>query len=242
MKGSIQIRSDAWAASQVDPVERLVFVVDDDPAVRTSLPWLIRSVGFEVEAFASADEFLTRMREIRPGCVVLDIRMPDRNGLELLEALRDDPARPPVIVVTGFGDVSMAVRAMKLGAVDFLEKPFNDQALLERIRLALTQDARRRKELREYEDILKRLATLTPRERQVLDLVIEGQATKQIAQTLSLSPKTVEVHRSHIMRKMKTEGLAQLVRLTVSVRALLGERSEASHTFENEPQSVVASA
>lgn len=236
------VRAGAGGASVLDPPGQLVFVIDDDPAVRTSLSWLIKSVGFEVEAFATADEFFSRIRDVRPGCVVLDIRMPGRNGLELLEALRDDPARPPVIVVTGFGDVPMAVRAMKLGAVDFLEKPFNDQALLERIRLAVAQDARRRKELRDHEDILKRLATLTPRERQVLDLVIEGQATKQIAQTLSLSPKTVEVHRSHIMRKMKTEGLAQLVRLTVSVRALLGERCETDETFEDEPQSVGAMA
>lgn len=193
-----------------------VFVVDDDKAVRESLCWLIESVGMSVEAFSSAQTFLDAFDPERPGCLVVDVRLPGMSGLELQAKLAEDKHTLPVIIITGHGDVPSAVRAMKVGAIDFIEKPFSDQLLLERIRHAVEVDAGNRRSRHEQLDLVERLQRLTPREKQVLDLVVSGQPNKQIAQELGLSPKTVEVHRANVMLKMRAKNVAHLVRMVMS--------------------------
>lgn len=199
-----------------DKKEATVFVVDDDDAMRESLTWLIESVGLKVETYASADDFLKSYYPGRPGCVLLDVRMPGMSGLELQGHLQQQQVTVPVIMITGHGDVPMAVRAMKAGAIDFIEKPFNDEQLLESIRNALSIDDTRRDEQAFKAEIASRLAHLTPRESEVMDMVTAGKSNKEIANTLGVSAKTVEAHRAKVMEKMEAGSLAELVRLVVS--------------------------
>jgi len=193
-----------------------VFVVDDDEAVRTSLKLLLRSVGLPVETFSSAQEFLDRFDADRPGCLVLDIRMPGMSGLELQEHLNAMHAMIPVVFITGHGDVPMAVEAMQHGAVDFIQKPFRDQDLIDRINQALEKDRENRAGLHERDNIRTRIADLTPREREVLDLVSAGKANKVIASDLDVSQRTVEIHRARVMEKMGASSLAHLVRMVIA--------------------------
>ncbi len=196
-----------------------VYIVDDDAAVRDALAYLLRSVNQAVAVFESAQTFLDHCAHVPcHGCLVLDIRMPGMSGMELLQRLCEQDTALPVIVITGHGDVPMAVEAMKLGAVDFLQKPFRDQVLLERIQQALEQAAVQQQALRDQEIIHQRLGELTPRERQVLTAVVEGKANKVIASELSLSQRTVEIHRSRIMGKMQAQSLANLVQMVMQGR------------------------
>ena len=192
-----------------------VFVVDDDEAVRTSLRLLLKSVGLPVETFASAQEFLDQFDPDRAGCLVLDIRMPGLSGLELQQHLNDRHSIMPVVFITGHGDVPMAVEAMQAGAVDFIQKPFRDQDLIDRINRALEKDREMRSELRERDEIRRRMSQLTPREREVLALVTQGKANKVIAGDLNVSQRTVEIHRARVMEKMGANSLAHLVRMVI---------------------------
>jgi FixJ family two-component response regulator len=191
----------------------IVYVVDDDPAMRSSLRWLIESVGLVVHTCASAQEFLQTYHVGDPGCLVLDIRMPGMSGLDLQAELTERQIHIPVLIITGYAEVPLAVRAMKAGAFDFIEKPFSDQTLLDRIRAALAQDAVTRRQRITRQEVQARLRLLTGRERDVLEGVVTGKSNKQIAATIGLSPKTVEVHRSHVMEKIKADSLAELIRL-----------------------------
>jgi len=194
-----------------------IFVVDDDSAVRDSLKLLLRSVGQAVETFGSGQEFLDGYNDDRAGCLVLDIRMPGMSGLELQQKLNERHSILPIIFITGHGDVPMAVEAMQAGAVDFIQKPFRDQDLIDRINQALEKDNNNRAALGERNDIRRRLETLTPREREVLDLVVHGKANKVIAGDLKLSQRTVEIHRARVMEKMQASSLAHLVRMVLEV-------------------------
>ncbi|PLY15683.1 MAG: DNA-binding response regulator [Sedimenticola sp.] len=196
--------------------ESTVFVVDDDLAMRNSLKWLIESVGMKVETYGSADEFIRNYYPGRAGCLLLDVRMPGMSGLELQEHFVDHQIRIPIIIITGHGDVPMAVRAMKSGAVDFIEKPFNDELLLESIRNALLQDVDQRMLQSERAEIATRLAQLTPREHEVMEMVTSGKANKEIASALGVSAKTVEAHRARVMEKMEAESLAELVKMVIA--------------------------
>jgi FixJ family two-component response regulator len=192
-----------------------VFVVDDDEAVRTSLRLLLKSVGLPVETFASAQEFLDQFDPNRAGCLVLDIRMPGMSGLELQMHLNERHSIMPIVFITGHGDVPMAVEAMQAGAVDFIQKPFRDQDLIDRINRALEKDREMRSQLRERDEIRRRMSQLTPREREVLDLVTQGKANKVIAGDLNVSQRTVEIHRARVMEKMGANSLAHLVRMVI---------------------------
>ena len=193
-----------------------VFVVDDDQAMRNSLKWLIESVGMKVETYSTADEFIRNYYPGRAGCLLLDVRMPGMSGLELQEHFIKHQINIPIIIITGHGDVPMAVRAMKSGAVDFIEKPFNDELLLESIRNALSMDIEQRAAQAERAEIATRLANLTPREHEVMEMVTAGKSNKEIAQTLGVSAKTVEAHRSRVMEKMQADSLADLVKMAVA--------------------------
>jgi len=193
-----------------------VFVVDDDQAMRNSLKWLIESVGMKVETYSTANEFIQNYYPGRAGCLLLDVRMPGMSGLELQEHFIKHQINIPIIIITGHGDVPMAVRAMKSGAIDFIEKPFNDELLLESIRNALTMDVEQRAAQAERAEIATRLANLTPREHEVMEMVTAGKANKEIAQTLGVSAKTVEAHRSRVMEKMQADSLAELVKMAVA--------------------------
>jgi two-component system response regulator FixJ len=197
------------------PPEPTVFVVDDDRAMRESLSWLLDSVGLRVRSYATAADFLAEHDPAQPGCLVLDVRMPGMSGLDLQAELTRRGVELPTIVITGHAEVSMAVRAVKAGAIDFIEKPFSDQLLLDRVRQALEIDLEAREVRRRREDARRRLATLTTREREVLNLVVAGKANKEIASALGVSPKTVEVHRAHVMSKMCADSLAELIRITL---------------------------
>ena len=197
------------------PPEPTVFVVDDDRAMRESLSWLLDSVGLRVRSYATAAEFLADHDPAQPGCLVLDVRMPGMSGLDLQAELARRGVELPTIVITGHAEVSMAVRAVKAGALDFIEKPFSDQLLLDRVRQALQIDLEAREVRRRREDARRRLATLTAREREVLNLVVAGKQNKEIASELGVSPKTVEVHRAHVMSKMCVDSLAELIRITL---------------------------
>lgn len=199
---------------RLDPV---VWVVDDDEAMRSSLKWLIESVGMRVESFSSASAFLDRHYPGRFGCLLLDVRMPGISGLELLDLLRKDQMLPPTIIITGHGDVPMAVRAMKAGAVDFIEKPFNDEVLLDSIRRAVMAEEKRRISRSEAARIRDRVTYLTPRENEVMQMVTKGQSNKEIANSLGVSAKTIEAHRARVMEKMQADSLAELVRMAIAV-------------------------
>jgi two-component system response regulator FixJ len=198
--------------------EPVVFIVDDDAAIRRSLRFLIESIGLSVETFSTAEEFLEVYAPAQPGCLILDVRMPGMSGLHLQEELAARRVEIPVIVVTGYAEVPMAVRALKAGAVDFIEKPFSDQQLLDRVREAIDTDARRREERAERDEMTARIARLTLREREVFDGVVAGKANKVIALELGVGTKTVEAHRAKLMKKLKVDSLADLIRLSMSVR------------------------
>ncbi len=195
----------------------IVFVVDDDQAVRDSLRWLIESVGYRAAIFESADGFIQERRDDGPACLLLDVRLPGMSGLELQRIISETGRSMPVILITGHGDVRMAVSAMKCGAFDFMEKPFDDTALLDRIRQALSHDEGGLQQQARRDGIASHLALLTPREREVFDMVVQGHSNRNIAQTLQISPKTIEVHRAHMMRKMKAESVAALVRMSMVI-------------------------
>jgi FixJ family two-component response regulator len=192
-------------------------VVDDDPGVRNAMRILLKSVGLESALYSSAQEFLAAYQPNQPGCLVLDIRMPGMSGLELQQVLNLRGAVIPVIFMTGHGDIPMAVEAMQHGAFDFLQKPFRDQDLLDRIQRAIVKDGELRKSLGEHERIRSRLDTLTPREREVLELMTKGKQNKAIAQDLGVSPRTVEIHRARVMEKMNTHSVAELVRMMLDL-------------------------
>lgn len=190
-----------------------VFIVDDDPAIRFAMQALMDSVNIHHEIYASGDEFLEKVDDHRPGCLVLDIRMPGLGGLELQEELITRGSALPIIFITGHGDVPMAVEAMQKGAVDFIQKPFRDQDLLDRIREALMTDQERREEQERHAEVEGRLARLTNREREVFDLVVTGKPNKVIAYELGVSQRTVEIHRARVMEKMQARSLADLVKM-----------------------------
>jgi len=190
-----------------------VFIVDDDPAIRFAMQALMDSVNVKHEIFGSGDEFLEKVQDRRPGCLVLDIRMPGLGGLELQEELIARGSTLPIIFITGHGDVPMAVEAMQKGAVDFIQKPFRDQDLLDRVREALLTDKERREEQEKHAEVDKRLARLTNREREVFDLVVTGKPNKVIAYELGVSQRTVEIHRARVMEKMQARSLADLVKM-----------------------------
>jgi two-component system response regulator FixJ len=193
----------------------VVSIVDDDAAVRDSLRLLMKSVGLVPNTLGSAREFLDKYDPQQPGCLVLDVRMPEMSGLELQEELNAQGAVVPVIFITGHGDVPMAVEAMQAGAFDFVQKPFRDQDLIDRIQRALEKDRANRAVLAERSLIQQRLESLTPREREVLTLVSSGKPNKVIAAELGLSQRTVEIHRARVMEKMGAASLAQLVRMAM---------------------------
>jgi two-component system response regulator FixJ len=195
----------------------VVHIVDDEEAVRNSLSFLLSANGFAVRSHASATAFLELAPSIRNGCLVTDLRMPDLDGVELLRRLRAAEAMMPTIVVTGHGDVQMAVEAMKNGALDFIEKPFSDAVLIESIRRAVDQAASTQNADAEQGKTRERLATLSDREVQVLRGVVEGQANKTIAFELGLSPRTVEVYRANLMSKMHAKSVAELVRMVMGI-------------------------
>ena len=191
--------------------EQTVFVVDDDAAVRDSIQELVGSVGLQAEGYASADAFLKNFRPQRPGCLVLDVRMAGMSGLVLQERLNELEALIPVIVLTGHGDVPMAVQAMGNGAVDFIQKPYREQALLDSINAALARDAAARRSSVAADDNEQRLATLTDREREVLGQILSGLTSKEIARELAVSPRTVDAHRKNLLRKLGTGSVKELM-------------------------------
>jgi FixJ family two-component response regulator len=193
--------------------EPVVFIVDDDAAVRRFLSGLIESVELRVKAYASAQEFLDSYEAGQPGCLVLDVRMPGMSGLELQRELADRAIDLPVIILTGHGNVQLAVHAMKAGAVDFVEKPFDNELLLDRIQKAVAESLRADSQRIKWGEIAERKRRLTPRERQVLDLVVAGETNKGVARHLDISERTVEIHRANAMRKMRAKSLADLVKM-----------------------------
>ncbi len=205
------------AATASTAATTTVFVVDDDEGVRTSLSILLDAAGYRPVAFASASDFLAQYELASPGCLLLDMRMPGMSGMELLQELSRRGAFLPVIFITGHGDVPMAVEAMKSGAFDFLQKPFSPRDLLERIARGLTADAEARHALSLTDELRRRHSTLTPREKEVMGLIIAGNANKVIAMDLGLSERTVEIHRARVMEKMATRSVAHLVRMALAL-------------------------
>ena len=192
-----------------------VFIIDDDEAVRDSLQWLVESENIQACSFSSCQDFLTRYQPEQRGCLLLDVRMPDMSGLELQANLEKKSVQLPIIFISGHADVPMAVRALKAGAFDFFEKPFDDQKLINRMRDAIEADQNNHAEQAECREIMQRLALLTKREKEVLNLVVAGTPNKVIGGELGVSLKTVEAHRSRVMDKLKAKSLSQLVRMTL---------------------------
>ena len=197
----------------------IVFVIDDDASVRDALEDLLRSIGLGVESFASTQEFLHRQRHDAPGCIVLDVRLPGPSGLEFQRTLMKSGELLPVIFISGHGDISMSVEAIKAGAIDFLTKPLHEQKLLDAIQTGIERDRARRAEEKDTAQLLERFDSLTPREREVFMIVATGRANKQIAAELKLSEMTVKIHRSQMMRKMKAKSLVELVRMADALAA-----------------------
>jgi two-component system, LuxR family, response regulator FixJ len=202
-------------ASENAAVPRVVHLIDDDEGLRESLAFLLRSADLEVSTFESAKAFLDALPDARLGCVITDVRMPDMSGIELLRRLKELKINVPVIVITGHGDIALAVDAMKIGAADFFEKPFDDDLLVASVRAALRQRADQNKRGAERTDIEHRISTLSPREKDVLAGLIEGRANKQIAFDLGISPRTVEIYRANLMSKMQAGSLSDLVRMAL---------------------------
>ena len=199
--------------------DKNVYVIDDDPAMRDSLDFLLGSAGFNVRVFDSAQIFLDELTKLEPGCVVTDVRMPGIDGMEILRRVNAGARKLPVIVMTGHGDVPLAVEAMKLGALDFLEKPFEDERLIGMIETALSEQQNGSKGDTASADMAARVASLTQRERQVMQGLVTGQSNKTIAREYDISPRTVEVYRANVMTKMQAGSLSELVRM-----ALIAER------------------
>lgn len=202
-------------ASEGVATRRVVDVIDDDEGLRESLAFLLRSAALEVRSFESAKAFLQALPDAAPSCVITDVRMPDISGIELLRRLKELKIGVPVIVITGHGDIALAVEAMKMGAADFFEKPFDDDLLLASVRAALRQQADQTKRGAERAEIEHRIATLSSREKDVLAGLIEGRANKQIAFDLGISPRTVEIYRANLMNKMQADSLSDLVRMAL---------------------------
>lgn len=199
--------------------EQTVFVVDDDAEVRDAMKLLMNSVGLQVETYASGEDYLDRFEPARPGCLLLDVRMKGISGLDVQERLLLEPIHPPIIIITGHGDVPMAVRAVKAGAIDFIEKPFNEQQLLDSVHRAIELDGKHRGRALRLADISTRMEHLTPREREILDLVVAGKRNKEIATELGISLSTVEAHRARVMEKMHAESLSDLMRMALSLQS-----------------------
>ena len=200
-------------------IDSIVFVIDDDPSIREAITNLIRSVGMSVQAFGSAKDFMAASRPNAPACLVLDVRMPGLSGLELQRELTDAGISIPIIFITGHGDIPMSVRAMKAGAVEFLTKPFRDQDLLDAIEQAIDRDRELRRQQAGIADLRDRFERLTPREREVMELVVAGLLNKQVAVRLGISEITVKLHRHQVMEKMKADSLADLVRMSEKLSA-----------------------
>ncbi len=200
--------------------EPIVYVIDDDDAVRQSLEFLLKTAGVSVRGFDSAKAFLDVLPAIKSGCIITDVRMPEITGIDLLRHLKESGLDIPVIVITGHGDISLAVEAMKIGAVDFLEKPFDDDLLLAAVRSALNTEAGAARHKAEIADIHDKLAALSNRERQVLEGLVAGKANKVIAFDLSISPRTVEIYRANLMTKMSANSLSDLVRMAMTAGIL----------------------
>ncbi|ABD06073.1 two component transcriptional regulator, LuxR family [Rhodopseudomonas palustris HaA2] len=192
-----------------------VYVIDDDQAMRDSLDFLLGSADFEVRLFESALDFLNEVTMLPFGCIVSDVRMPGMNGMDLLKQLKNDRTRLPVVIMTGHGDVPLAVEAMKLGAIDFIEKPFEDDRLIGMIETALKQAGDEAKSEAVSQDIVARIQSLSPRERQVMDGLIAGMSNKVIAREFDISPRTIEVYRANVMTKMQAGSLSELVRMAM---------------------------
>jgi two-component system response regulator FixJ len=194
-----------------------IYIVDDDDGMRRALTVLMTTVGYHAVPFAKPTDFLAKHDPRQPGCLVLDVRMPEMSGLEVQQQLNRSGALIPVILITGHGDIPMAVQAMKDGAFDFLQKPFRDQELLDRINAALKQDAENRAAVERLADVKARAESLTPREREVMALVVDGRANKVIAIDLGLSERTVEIHRANVMEKMGARSVAHLVKMHLTL-------------------------
>lgn len=202
--------------------ELIVYVIDDDDAVRHSLEFLLKTAGIEVRGFESAKAFLEMLPRIKTGCIITDVRMPEITGIDLLRRVKESSLDIPVIVITGHGEISLAVEAMKIGAVDFLEKPFDDDLLLASVRSALNKEANTAKHRAEVADLHDKLAALSNRERQVLEGLVVGKANKVIAFDLGISPRTVEIYRANLMTKMAANSLSDLVRMAMTAGILTG--------------------
>jgi FixJ family two-component response regulator len=209
--------------SEEQPV---VFVVDDDQSVREVLASLLRSVGLEVQSFGSTQEFLQSKRADAPGCLVLDVRLPGRSGLDFQRELAESGIHLPIVFITGHGDIPMSVRAMKAGAIEFLTKPFHDQELLDAVQLGIERDRARRRNAAALAALRQRVDALTPREREIMALVAAGRLNKQIAADLGVSEITVKVHRGQVMRKMHARSLADLVRMADQLGIAAGKSEE----------------
>jgi len=194
--------------------QRIVYIIDDDESVREGVADLLRSVGYAVHSFGSTREFLDNTRPDAPGCIVLDIRLPGPSGLEFQRTLVKSDIRLPIIFISAHGDIPMSVRAIQSGAIEFLTKPLHEQQLLDAVQAGIEQDRARREQAKVTTQLHERLVSLTPREREILTLVVSGRRNKQIANDLGLSEMTVKVHRSQIMRKMRANSLIDLVRMT----------------------------
>lgn len=195
----------------IDKTKPTVFIVDDDAVLCKALQWLLESVELQVEIFPDGHAYLNSHDNTRTGCLLIDVRMPKMSGLELQECLTEKNNRIPIIMLTGHGDVPMAVRAMKVGAFDFIAKPFNDQQLLEQVQKAIAKNLNE-KAVNQHDKVKLKMSTLTEREQTILKLIVDGKMNKQIAAELSISMKTVELHRANIMHKMQAKSLAELIK------------------------------